>query len=152
MASLLTYVVLIKVPDANKFCPLGVDKGGYLTHVLQWENCVQHHSNVIWASWRLNSPAIPLSAEQPVQVNNKWDIRAPDCWPFVRGIHRLPVDSPHKGPAMRKMFPWHKGVTHESGKMKQVLPVVSSSEFSHDLISCWSVPSILQTPCFDRGN
>ena len=25
---------------------------------------------------------------------------------FVRGIHRSPVDSPHKGPVMRKMFPF----------------------------------------------
>ena len=25
---------------------------------------------------------------------------------FVRGIHRSPVNSPHKGPVMRKMFPF----------------------------------------------
>ena len=25
---------------------------------------------------------------------------------FVRGIHRRPVNSPHKGPVMRKMFPF----------------------------------------------
>ena len=35
--------------------------------------------------------------------------------PFVRGIHRSPVNSPHKGPVTRKMFPfddvimcWHR--------------------------------------------
>ena len=26
---------------------------------------------------------------------------------FVRGIHRWPVNSPHKGPVKRKMFPFH---------------------------------------------
>ena len=26
---------------------------------------------------------------------------------FVRGIHRWPVNSPHKGPVMRKRFPFH---------------------------------------------
>ena len=26
-------------------------------------------------------------------------------WPFVRGIHRWPVNFPHKGPVTRKMFP-----------------------------------------------
>ena len=26
---------------------------------------------------------------------------------FVRGIHRWPVNSPHEGPATRKMFPFH---------------------------------------------
>ena len=46
------------------------------------------HICVTQPQW-VNSPAIPLSAEQPVQVNNKWYIRAPDYWPFVRGIHRL---------------------------------------------------------------
>ena len=25
-------------------------------------------------------------------------------WPFVRGIHRLPADSPHKGPVISKAF------------------------------------------------
>ena len=38
---------------------------------------------------------------------------------FVRGIHRWPVNSPHKGPVMRKMFPfddiimWKYNVTKE---------------------------------------
>ena len=27
-------------------------------------------------------------------------------WPFVRGIHRSPVDSPHKGPFMRYFYYW----------------------------------------------
>ena len=27
-------------------------------------------------------------------------------WPFVRGIHRSPVNSTHKGPVTRKMFPF----------------------------------------------
>ena len=26
-------------------------------------------------------------------------------WPFVRGIHWWPVDSPHKGPVMQKTYP-----------------------------------------------
>ena len=26
--------------------------------------------------------------------------RFPNYWPFVRGIHQLLVDSPHKGPVM----------------------------------------------------
>ena len=27
---------------------------------------------------------------------------------FVRGIHRWPLNSPHKGPVTRKMFPWYR--------------------------------------------
>ena len=29
---------------------------------------------------------------------------------FVRGIHRGPVDSPHKGPVVRKMFPFDNAI------------------------------------------
>ena len=31
--------------------------------------------------------------------------QSPASLAFVRGIHRWPVDSPHKGPETRKMFP-----------------------------------------------
>ena len=31
---------------------------------------------------------------------------------FVQGIHRWPVNSPHKGPVMRKMFPFDDVIMH----------------------------------------
>ena len=36
---------------------------------------------------------------------DKKHTKAPRALAFVREIHRWPVDSPHKGPVMRKMFP-----------------------------------------------
>ena len=44
---------------------------------------------------------------------------------FVRGIHRRPVNSPHKGPVTRKMFPfdyvimmsWHGNAFHITGPL-----------------------------------
>ena len=35
------------------------------------------------------------------------NIKAPRLWPFVRGIPRRPVVSPHKGAITWKMFPYH---------------------------------------------
>ena len=32
---------------------------------------------------------------------------------FVRGIHRWPVNSPHKGPVTRKMFPFDDVIMYE---------------------------------------
>ena len=32
--------------------------------------------------------------------------QSPHYWPFVRGIHRWPVNSLHKGPVTRKTFPF----------------------------------------------
>ena len=34
---------------------------------------------------------------------------------FVRGIHRWPVNSPHKGPVTRKMFPFHEIIMGHRG-------------------------------------
>ena len=34
---------------------------------------------------------------------------------FVRGIHRWPVNSPHKGPVTRKMFPFDNVIMDETG-------------------------------------
>ena len=31
---------------------------------------------------------------------------------FVRGIHQWPVNSPHKGPVTRKMFPFDDVIIH----------------------------------------
>ena len=37
------------------------------------------------------------------QTQIKENIKAPRYWPYVRGIHRWPVNSPHKWPVTRKM-------------------------------------------------
>ena len=57
-----------------------------------------------WAWWRLESPAprlftVYLGADQRKHQSSA-------SLAFVRGIHRWPVNSPHKGPVTRKMFPF----------------------------------------------
>ena len=41
-----------------------------------------------------------------IRAQIKENIKAPRHWPFVRGIHRGPVNSPHKRLVTRKMFPF----------------------------------------------
>ena len=48
-----------------------------------------------------------------VTTNNKENIVTPHYWPFVMGIHRWPMDSPHKGPVMLKAFPYHEDIMLE---------------------------------------
>ena len=57
----------------------------------------------LWASWRLKSPASRLCTQPFVQAQIKANIKVPRHW-SVRGAHRRPVNSPHKGPVTRKMF------------------------------------------------
>ena len=59
-----------------------------------------------WARWRLKSPASWLFTATFIQAQIKENVKAPRHWSFVRGIHRWPVNSPHKGPVTRKMFPF----------------------------------------------
>ena len=63
-----------------------------------------HYSDVTWTSWRLKSPATSLFVQPLVQVHIKEKHQSPTSLALVRGIHRWPVGSPHKGPVMRKMF------------------------------------------------
>ena len=56
-------------------------------------------------------------------VGHRSSITVPRYWPFVRGIHRWPVDSPHKGPVTRKMFPY---LMTSSGNL-QLIHLVTSS-------------------------
>ena len=79
----------------------------------------QDYSDVIWTSWRLESPTTPLFLQPLVWAHIKEKSRASRHWPFVRVIHRRtggfphkgrestdpPVVSPHKGPVMLKTFP-----------------------------------------------
>ena len=60
------------------------------------------------ASWRLKSPAKPLFVQPHAQKTYlKENVKAPRLWPFVRGIRRSPVDSPHKGPVTWNLFACH---------------------------------------------
>ena len=58
-----------------------------------------------WAWWRLKSPATRLFTQPFIQAKiNKTSNSA--SLAFVQRIHRCPVNSPHKGPVTRKMFPF----------------------------------------------
>ena len=63
----------------------------------------------LWTRWRLKSPAssrlfTPLSPL--IQGADQRKCQSSASLAFVRGIHRGPVNSPHKGPVTQKMFPF----------------------------------------------
>ena len=59
-----------------------IDNGDYIyvifTEASTLSKGILHYSDV-------TSPANGLFVLQLVQANNKWNIKAPHCWPFVRG-------------------------------------------------------------------
>ena len=64
---------------------------------LMQETFLIHTAITQWALWRLKSPTTRLSVQPFVQANNKEIIRGPL-------FYRWPVEAPHKGPVMRKVF------------------------------------------------
>ena len=62
---------------------------------------------------------------------------------FVRGIHRWPVNSPHKGPVTRKMFPFDDVIMrdHSGHGLGQWENVFHDNAFSHWRSPCpeWSL-------------
>ena len=59
-----------------------------------------------WAHWRLNSSASQMFTQPFSQGADQRKHQSPASLAFVMGIHRSPVNSPHKGPVTRKMFPF----------------------------------------------
>ena len=66
----------------------------------------QHYNDVILARWRLKSPASPFLLNCLFRRRSKKTSKL-RVTGFVRGIHRWPVKSPHKGPVTRKRFPFY---------------------------------------------
>ena len=59
-----------------------------------------------WARWSFKSPASRLFTQPFIQERIKEKHQRSASLAFVRGIHRWPVNSPHKWPVTRKMFPF----------------------------------------------
>ena len=64
-----------------------------------------NHYNIV-VSRHLKSPVTRLFGQQLIQVNKKECIKSLHHWPFGWGIHRSPMDSPHKGSVIQKAFPY----------------------------------------------
>ena len=59
-----------------------------------------------WARWRLKTPVSQLFTQPFIQAQIKEKHQNSASLAFVRGIHRWPVNSPHKWSVTRKMFPF----------------------------------------------
>ena len=63
---------------------------------------------------------------------------------FERGIHRWPVNSPHKGPVTRKIFPFNDVIMNAPGIFMRHLPMQINSWPS---VICCFCPEVLSGEC-----
>ena len=70
------------------------------------------HMNVIKSQFTSHSTVCLTAYTDSHHTSKKH--QSPHYWSFVRGIHRWPVNSPHKRPVTRKKLPWwrHHGSSH----------------------------------------
>ena len=80
------------------------EKSQDLVEYFEWPHLINeidstHYDDVTWTSYSLKSPIIDCLFNRLYGPTSK---KHPHYWPFVRGIHRWPVNSPHKGPVTPK--------------------------------------------------
>ena len=70
-------------------------------HRLKWDHYWQHHPRALSLSYVPETLLNPQISSTDARSSNHDDVikwkHFPRYWPFVRGIHRSPVNSPHKG-------------------------------------------------------
>ena len=70
---------------------------------LSWEN---HYNDVIMDVMASQITSLTIVYSTVNSVTDQRKHQSSTSLAFVRGIHRWPVNSPHKGPVTRKMFPF----------------------------------------------
>ena len=99
-----------------------------------------HCSDVILSTMGIKSTASRLF----IQAQIKGNIKVPASLDFLGAIHRWPVNSPHKGPVTRKMFPFDDAIMIRLGRRQwydkcRVWNVGTTCELRlvHDDIMAW---------------
>ena len=92
----------------------------------------------IWFCTRLVSSTI-------VQGDIIGNIKVPRHWPFVRGIHQWPVDSPHKRPVIRKTFPCQDAIIHSENR--NMASVRNWSSKAKKWTCWWHIKIVLEWLC-----
>ena len=74
---------------------------------------INHHSNVMMGAMTSQITGVLIVCSTVCSDADQRDIKAPRHWPLWEEIHRSPVNSPHEGPVMRKMFPFDGVIMHQ---------------------------------------
>ena len=65
-----------------------------------------HYNDVIMGAMTSQITSLTIVCSTVCSGTDQWKHKSSASPAFVRGIHRWPVNSPHKGPVTRKIFPF----------------------------------------------
>ena len=92
-------------------------------------SCPHYYIDVILSSMAFPNTSLTIVYSTVYSVADQRKHQSSASLAFLRGIHRWPVNSPHKGPVTRKMFPFDDVIMLScSVSVKMPLPVTCMSE------------------------
>ena len=100
---------------------------------------VHHHSSdVIWGAIASQITSVTIVYSTVCSSVNQRPHQSSAPLPFVRGIHRWPVNSSHKWPVTRKMFPFDNVImwNHHGSSRHMVAELRKWKLFEKTLIIC----------------
>ena len=101
-----------------------------------------HYSDVMMNAMASKITSVSIVYLKSAQAQIKENIKAPRHWPFVRGIHRWPVISPHKGPVTRKMLPLRDVIMSNGVMLSRFWKSVCSGNvcaLCEKQVECWNI-------------
>ena len=93
-----------------------------------------HYSDVIMGAMASQITSLSIVCSPVGSGADKRKHQSSALLAFVRGIHRWPVDSPHKGPVTRKMFPFDD-VILEQNRWAWIVATVPGPRLNIKMIS-----------------
>ena len=110
------WLVIVYSIRSSYYCDLKYSWTGVMAHLqgcgchnlfsTEWVTFTTHYNYVIMGAMASKSPASRLFTQPFIQGADQRKHQSSASLAFVRGIHRSPVNSPHKSPVTRKMFPF----------------------------------------------
>ena len=95
--------------------------------------------------WRLKSPASRLFTQPFIQGADQRKHQSSASLAFVREIHRWPVNSPHKRPVTRKMFPFYDVIINCLKGKFIPWPILMQLTFSEGTLHFQGLDSVLRS-------
>ena len=96
-----------------------------LDHILYESTTNRHYTDVIMSTMASQIASMSIVCSTVCSGADQRKHQSSASLAFVREIHRWPVDSPHKGPVTRKIFPFNDVIIGVAGTLS------SSKNFGH---------------------
>ena len=131
-------------------CPNCLHLNKWHLDVFQWFLLIifQHYSDAIMSAMASQITCVSIVCSIVCSGADQTKHQSTASLACVRGIHRWPLDSPHKVPVKRKLFPFDDVIMiwsgHGSVSIIQSQSIILTSDNEHDAISC-NKPTAIKT-------